>query len=139
MVIFLAAKSSQAAVRGKSLANSSVVALSFWKAAYYSHGLSFNRSWSWFSDPRVSRYSVVGWDFCEEPRLKNSVQLHHPDPAVPTSHTGAPGRCCAEQSAQSFGSLALDVREGTCLCTGKTLLITRTHLLTAPYSGKAVV
>lgn len=53
MVIFLAAKSSQAAVRGKSLANSSVVALSFWKAAYYSHGLSFNRSWSWFSEPRV--------------------------------------------------------------------------------------
>lgn len=39
LVIFLAAKDSQAAIRGKSLANSLVVPRSFWKAAYHSHGL----------------------------------------------------------------------------------------------------
>lgn len=39
LVIFLAAKNSQAAVGGKSLANSSVVPHSFWKAAYRGHGL----------------------------------------------------------------------------------------------------
>lgn len=39
LVIFLAAKNSQAAVGGKSLANSWVVPRSFWKAAYH-------KSWS---------------------------------------------------------------------------------------------
>lgn len=39
LVIFLAAKNSQAAIGGKSLADSSVVPRSFWKAAYHSHGL----------------------------------------------------------------------------------------------------
>lgn len=39
LVIFLAAKNSQAAIGGKSLANSSVVPHSFWKAAYHGHGL----------------------------------------------------------------------------------------------------
>lgn len=39
LVIFLAAKNSQAAVGGKSLANSSVVLRSFWKAAYHGHGV----------------------------------------------------------------------------------------------------
>lgn len=39
LVIFLAAKNSQAAVGGKSLANSVVVPHSFWKAAYHGHGL----------------------------------------------------------------------------------------------------
>lgn len=73
--MFLAAESSQAAVRGKSLANSSVVALSFWEAAQHSHGLSFNRSWSWFPEPRVSCYSAVGWDLYEELRLKDSCTV----------------------------------------------------------------
>jgi len=39
LVIFVAAKNSQAAVRGKSLAYSSVAPRRFWKAAYHGHGL----------------------------------------------------------------------------------------------------